>query len=72
MKEFFEEYGEFVVEAVSGALLLGILAYFFLGSPMTTLIHSFIISVNFRRGIHIFQKKSSHLNFLRAISPHLA
>ena len=45
MKEIFEEYGEFVVEAVSGALLLGILSYFFLGSPMTTLIHSFIISV---------------------------
>ena len=45
MKEIIEEYGEVVVEAVSGALLLGILAYFFLGSPMTTLIHSFIISV---------------------------
>ncbi|SHM29886.1 hypothetical protein SAMN02746066_01468 [Anaerosporobacter mobilis DSM 15930] len=45
MKEIFEEYGEFVIEAVSGGLFLGILAYFFLGSPMTTLIHLFITSV---------------------------
>ena len=45
MKEIFEEYGEFVVEAVSGGLLLGILAYFFLGSPITELIHLFITSV---------------------------
>jgi FtsH-binding integral membrane protein len=45
MKEIFEEYGEFVIEAVSGGLFLGILAYFFLGSPMTTLLYSFITSV---------------------------
>ena len=45
MKEIFEEYGEFVIEAVSGGLFLGILAYFFLGKPMTTLIHLFITSV---------------------------
>ena len=45
MKEIFEEYGEFVIEAVSGGLFLGILAYFFLGTPMTTLIHLFITSV---------------------------
>lgn len=45
MKEIFDEYGEFVVEAVGGGLFLGILAYFFLGSPMTALIHSFITSI---------------------------
>ncbi|MDD3414816.1 MAG: hypothetical protein PHY47_12550 [Lachnospiraceae bacterium] len=45
MKEIFEEYGEFVIEAVSGGLFLGILAYFFLGTPMTSLIQLFIISV---------------------------
>lgn len=45
MKEIFEEYGEFVVEAISGGLFLGILAYFFLGAPMPTLIHSFITNV---------------------------
>lgn len=45
MKEIFEEYGEFVIEAVSGGLFLGILAYFFLSTPMTTLIHLFVTSV---------------------------
>lgn len=45
MKEIFEEYGEFVVEAISGGLFLGILAYLFLGSPMTAMIHSFLTSV---------------------------
>ena len=45
MKEIFEEYGEFVVEAISGGLFIGILAYFFFGAHMTTLIHSFITSV---------------------------
>jgi hypothetical protein len=44
MKEIFEEYGEFVIEAVSGGLFLGILAYFFFGTPMITLIHLFITS----------------------------
>ena len=33
MQEIIEEYGEFIIEAVSGVLLLGILVYFFLGSP---------------------------------------
>lgn len=33
MKEIFEEYGEFIIEAVSGGLFLGILVYFFLGTP---------------------------------------
>ena len=45
MKEIFEEYGEFIIEAVSGGLFLGILVYLFLGTPMTTLIHLFITSV---------------------------
>lgn len=45
MKEIFEEYGEFIMEAISGGLFIGILVYFFLDSPITTLIHSFISSV---------------------------
>ena len=45
MKEIFEEYGEFIIEAVSGGLFLGILVYFFLGTPMTTLIYLFITRV---------------------------
>lgn len=45
MKEIFEEYGEFIIEAISSGLFLGILAYFFLGEPITTLIHLFITSV---------------------------
>ena len=45
MKEIFEEYGEFIIETVSAGLFLGMLAYFFLGTPMTTLIHLFITSV---------------------------
>lgn len=45
MKEIVEEYGEFIIEAVSGGLFLGILTYFFLGSPMATLIHLFITSL---------------------------
>lgn len=45
MQEIVEEYGEFIIEAVSGVLLLGILVYFFFGSPMTSLIQKFIISV---------------------------
>ena len=45
MTEIFEEYGEFVVEAVSGGITIGIMAYLFLGSQMTALIHSFITSV---------------------------
>lgn len=45
MKEIFEEYGEFVVEAISGGLFLVILVYLFLGSPINALIHSFLTSV---------------------------
>ena len=45
MKEIFEEYGEFIIETVSGGLFLGILTYYFLGSPMVTLIHLFITSL---------------------------
>lgn len=45
MQEIFEEYGEFIIEAISGALFLGILAYFFLGLPMASLIQKFITSV---------------------------
>lgn len=45
MQELFEEYGEFVIEAISGILLLGILGYFFMGSPLNTLLQKFIISV---------------------------
>jgi len=45
MQEIFEEYGEFVIEAISGMLFLGILVYFYLGSPMTSLIYEFITSV---------------------------
>ena len=40
MKEIFEEYGEFIIEAVSGGLFLGILVYFFLGTPMTCLLYT--------------------------------
>lgn len=45
MQEIFEEYGEFVIEAISGCLLIGILAFFFQGSPMAEMIQKFIISV---------------------------
>lgn len=45
MQEIFEEYGEFIIEAISGVLLLGILALFFLGTPMNTMIQRFITSV---------------------------
>jgi len=45
MQEIFEEYGEFIIEAISGVLLLGILALFFFGTPMNTMIQKFITSV---------------------------
>lgn len=45
MKEIFEEYGEFVVEAIGGGLFLGVAAYYFLSSPMISLIDAFITSV---------------------------
>jgi len=45
MQEIFEEYGEFIIEAISGVLLLGILALFFLGTPMITMIQKFVTSV---------------------------
>jgi hypothetical protein len=45
MQEIFEEYGEFIIEAISGVLLLGILALFFLGMPMDTMIQKFITSL---------------------------
>lgn len=45
MQEIFEEYGEFIIEAISGMLLLGILALFFLGTPMVIMIQKFITSV---------------------------
>lgn len=45
MQELFEEYGGFVTEAISGMLLLGILGYFYIGSPLNTLLQKFIISV---------------------------
>ncbi len=45
MQEIFEEYGEFVIEAVGGVLLLGIATYYFLGPPMSIVIQRFITSV---------------------------
>lgn len=45
MQEIFEEYGEFVIEAISGILFLNIVAYFFLSTPMATIIQKFITSV---------------------------
>lgn len=45
MQEIFEEYGEFVVEAISGVLFLSIATYFFLGTPMATIVQKFITSV---------------------------
>lgn len=45
MQEIFEEYGEFVIEAISGILFLSIAAYCFLGTPMTTIVQKFITSV---------------------------
>ncbi len=45
MQEIFEEYGEFVIEVISGVLLLGILSYIFLALPMLTMIQKFITSV---------------------------
>lgn len=45
MHEIFEEYGEFVIEAISGIMFLRISAYFFLGTPMTTIIQKFITSI---------------------------
>lgn len=44
MQELFEEYGTFVIEAISGMLLIGILGYVFLGSPLVTLIQRFLVS----------------------------
>ena len=44
MQELFEEYGTFVIEAVSGILLLGILGYVFLDEPLVTLIQRFLVS----------------------------
>lgn len=45
MKEIFEEYGEFIIEAIGGGLFLGVVAYYFLSSPMTSLLNAFISSV---------------------------
>lgn len=45
MQEIMEEYGEFIIEMVSGALLLGIIGACFLGTPMTTMVYRFITSV---------------------------
>lgn len=44
MQELFEEYGTFVIEAVSGILLLGTLGYVFLGELLVTLIQRFLVS----------------------------
>ncbi|WP_181899199.1 hypothetical protein [Lachnotalea glycerini] len=45
MQEIFEEYGEFVMEGISGVLLLWLLVYFFQGLPMTSMIHNYVLSV---------------------------
>lgn len=45
MKEIFEEYGEFIIEAVAGGLFLGVAAYYLLSTPMISLINAFISSV---------------------------
>ena len=45
MQEIIEEYGVFVAEAIGGILFLGILGTFFFGSPMTSMLQKFIISV---------------------------
>ena len=45
MRELFEEYGEFIVEAVGSFLFLIILWNFFLGPPLKGLIAQFIASV---------------------------
>lgn len=45
MQEIFDEYGEFIVEAVGGFLFLGILSAFFLGLPVKTLVMDFVTSV---------------------------
>jgi hypothetical protein len=45
MQEIFEEYGEFVIEAISGILFLGIIAYFFLSTPMASMIQKFTLSI---------------------------
>ena len=44
MQELFEEYGTFVMEAVSGMLLIFLLGYVFLGEPLVTLIQRFLVS----------------------------
>lgn len=44
MRELFEEYGSFIVEAVGSFLFLIILWKFFLGPPMKDLIAQFIAS----------------------------
>ena len=44
MRELFEEYAEFIVEAVGSFLFLIILWNFFLGSPLKDLIAQFIAS----------------------------
>ena len=44
MREIFEEYGDFIVEAVGSFLFLIILGNFFLGPPIKGLIAEFIAS----------------------------
>lgn len=41
MQEIFEEYGDFIVEAVGGILFLLVICGFFLGSPLKELITDF-------------------------------
>lgn len=45
MSEIIEEYGEFIIETISGILLIGIFSVFFLGTPMDGMIQKFITSV---------------------------
>lgn len=45
MKEIIEEYGEFIIEAIAGGLFLGVVAYYFLNTPMLSLINAFTSSV---------------------------
>ena len=45
MKEIMEEYGEFIIEAIAGTLLVTIVAFLFLGGTMSGLIGTFVTSV---------------------------
>lgn len=45
MHELMDEYGEVIIEVISGVLLLGIIGSSFLGSPIASMVQRFVTSV---------------------------